>query len=152
MAGTGVDALDVHVLDVMFRPALTVPGQVRVLVELRLIEWGLTQLVDDVTLIASELVTNAVQHTFGPQVRVRFTREPHGVLLGVWDGSDVLPVRGRAAETASNTAGPDAVPLEAGQEDETSGRGLPIVEALATRFGVSLTQPHGKWTWARVSA
>ncbi|RKS79377.1 histidine kinase-like protein [Actinomadura pelletieri DSM 43383] len=147
MAGSGVDAMDVQVLDVTFRPAPTVPGQVRMLVELRLIEWGLAQLVDDVTLIASELVTNAVQHTFGPQIRVRFTREPHGVLLGVWDGSDVLPLRGRVAETASNATGP----LEAGLEDETSGRGLPIVAALATRFGVSRTQPHGKWTWARVS-
>ncbi|MFI0366243.1 ATP-binding protein [Actinomadura sp. 1N219] len=135
-----------------FRTAPTVPGQVRTLVELRLVEWGLAGLVDDVTLIASELATNAVRHTSGKEIRVRFTREPHGVLLKVWDGSDAMPVRGRAVETASDAAVPDAAALEPGHQVGTSGRGLPIVEALAHRWGVTPTEPNGKWTWARVLA
>ncbi|WUH99447.1 ATP-binding protein [Spirillospora sp. NBC_00431] len=139
-------------LDVTFRAARTVPGQVRLLVELRLVEWGLAGLVDDMTLIASELTTNAVCHSSGREIRVRFTREPRGVLLRVWDASDAMPVRGQAVETAADVAAPDAAALESGHLDGMSGRGLPIVEALAYRCGVSRTKPYGKWTWARVLA
>ncbi|TMQ96189.1 ATP-binding protein [Actinomadura soli] len=154
MAGCGVHlgVATTGGLDVTFRAARTVPGQVRTLVELRLVEWGQAGLVDDVTLIASELVTNAVCHTSGKEIRVRFTREPHGVLLQVWDGSDSMPARGRAVETVADAAVPDAAALEAGHQDGTGGRGLPIVEALAHRWGVAPTEPNGKWTWARVLA
>lgn len=117
--------------DTEFLAARTAPGQVRTLVELRLASWGLAGLRDDVTLIASELVTNAIEH--GPsdqRIRVRFTREAHGVLLEVWDFSDAMPVRKQDAEGIG-------------------GRGLPIVETLASECGVHPTKPHGKWVWAR---
>lgn len=118
-------------LDVRFLAALTAPAQVRTLVELRLATWGLAELRDDVTLIASELVTNSVQYAPEREMRVRFTRERRGVLLEVWDSSDAMPVRKRDA-------------------DGLSGRELPIVEALATRCGVCRTEPRGKWVWAAV--
>lgn len=117
------------------------------LVELRLAAWELAGLRDDVTLIASELVTNAIRHTPERRVRVGFTREPRGVLLEVWDSSDAAPVR---KQVASGIATPDAAALEAGHEEGMGGRGLPIVEALAFKCGVSPTRPHGKWVWARV--
>ncbi|WP_433228726.1 ATP-binding protein [Actinomadura formosensis] len=136
-------------LDVTFLAARTAPGQVRALVELRLGAWGLAGLRDEVTLIASELVTNAVRHTPDRKIRVRFTREARGVLLAVWDSCDAMPARKPAA---SDVASPDAAALEAGHEAGTGGRGLPIVEALASACGVSPTVPHGKWVWARVAA
>ncbi|WP_207394257.1 ATP-binding protein, partial [Actinomadura formosensis] len=146
--GGGVSADAVGGLDVTFLAARTAPGQVRALVELRLAAWGLAGLRDEVTLIASELVTNAVRHTPEREIRVRFTREVRGVLLAVWDSCDALPVR----KPASSAASPDAAALEAGHMEETGGRGLPIVEALASACGVSPTVPHGKWVWARVAA
>ncbi|RSN64213.1 MULTISPECIES: sensor histidine kinase [Actinomadura] len=60
----------------------TTPGQVRTLVEFRLTEWGLLGIVDDVQLVASELVTNALRCTPDRKVRVRLTRERDSVLLG----------------------------------------------------------------------
>ncbi len=146
--GGGVSADAVGGLDVTFLAARTAPGQVRAQVELRLAAWGLAGLRDEVTLIASELVTNAVRHTPDRKIRVRFTREARGVLLAVWDSCDALPVR----KPASSAASPDAAALEAGHMEETGGRGLPIVEALASACGVSPTVPHGKWVWARVAA
>ncbi|MFB4304540.1 ATP-binding protein [Actinomadura sp. GTD37] len=119
--------------DVEFLAARTAVGQVRTLVGLRLASWGLSRSCDDVKLIASELVTNAVVHPDegeGGQIRVRFTREACGVLLEVWDSSDSMPVRKEDAE------GP-------------GGRGLAIVEAMASECGVWRTEPHGKWVWAR---
>ncbi|WP_131733027.1 ATP-binding protein [Actinomadura formosensis] len=124
-------------LDMTFLAARTAPGQVRTLVDLRLASWGLAGLRDDVALIASELVTNAILHTPEQQIRVQFTREPCGVLLMVWDSSDALPVRKPPMHTA---------PMRA------DGRGLPIVEALSSKCGISPTRPCGKWIWARVLA
>uniref|UniRef100_UPI003F493C51 ATP-binding protein n=1 Tax=Actinomadura sp. CA-154981 TaxID=3240037 RepID=UPI003F493C51 len=121
-------------LTLEFLAALTAAGQVRTLVGLRLEAWGLARWSEDLCVITSELVTNAVVH--GPEdgtVRVRFSREPDGVLLAVWDSSDALPVR---------REGPEGL----------SGRGLVLVEALASEFGANTTKPHGKWVWARCRA
>lgn len=77
-----------------------------------------------------------LRHAPGPQIRVRLTRERHGVLLEVWDSSDEVP-----EEVAMDGAAPG---------EGTSGRGLPIVAALALECGVTPAEPHGKWAWARV--
>ncbi|MFI0487459.1 ATP-binding protein [Actinomadura sp. 9N215] len=133
-------------LEVRVQAARTTPGLVRTLVESRLVSWGLAVLRDDVTLIASELVTNAVRQTSGREIRVRFTREARGVLLAVWDSSNVLPKRKRAADVMA----PDAAALERENEDDSGGRGLPIVDLLSSECGVNATDPTGKWVWARV--
>lgn len=138
-------------LDMTFLAARTAPGQIRMQVELRLGSWGLAGLIDDVTLIASELVTNAVRYAAEQEVRVRFTREARGVLLAVWDAADGRPVRRRPLAATADDTVPDAAALDIGHDDGTGGRGLPIVEALASECGVALTQPHGKWVWARVA-
>ena len=137
-------------LDVRIPAAQTAPGQVRTLVESRLVSWGLVVLRDDVTLIASELVTNAIRHTSGPEIRVRFTREARGVLLEVWDSSDVPPIPKRTAENLAGDIAPDTEALEC--EDGSGGRGLPIVGLLSSEYGVKATNPAGKWVWSRVSA
>ncbi|WUI04605.1 ATP-binding protein [Spirillospora sp. NBC_00431] len=137
-------------LDMRVRAERTAPGRVRMLVEARLFSWGLAALRDDVTLIASELVTNAIRHTSGREIRVRLTREARSVRLAVWDSSDVLPMRKRTAETIAGDVGPDAAALEPEIEDGSGGRGLPIVDLLSSECGVNATKPTGKWVWARV--
>ncbi|MFI0410415.1 ATP-binding protein [Actinomadura sp. 3N508] len=145
----GEDAVPDAGLGLRCMAARTVPGRVRTLVDLRLVSWGLDVLCDDVTLIASELVTNAIRHTPEQEIRVRFTREADGVLLAVWDASDVLPMRKRTAEAIAGDMSPDASALEMGHD---GGRGLPIVEMLSSECGVTVTDPEGKWVWARVTA
>lgn len=93
--------------------------------------WHLLELYDDVALIVSELVTNAVRHA-GTEVRLRLERLPHGVRLEVADDS-TRPLR-----------------QVVGYADE-GGRGLPLVDALSTRYGVE-GRPDGKVVWAELVA
>ncbi|MBB4937860.1 anti-sigma regulatory factor (Ser/Thr protein kinase) [Streptosporangium album] len=81
---------------------------------------------DDALLLTSELATNAVEHPTGPPRQPGRAREflvtvafvPHGLLITVQDpGSLTVPC-----------------PRDAGQ-DATGGRGLALVNALATRWG-----------------
>ena len=91
--------------------------------------WGVSaELVDDVVLLVSELVTNAVIHG-RPPVEVRLRRSLDSVVLEVHDGATTLPRKQRPAP-----------------EDE-HGRGLLLVALLADRWGTSPT-PHGKSVWA----
>jgi anti-sigma regulatory factor (Ser/Thr protein kinase) len=85
--------------------------------------------VDDVVLVASELVTNAINHTAGP-VEVAAWRAPDGAWrVEVADESTVVPVL------------QDVVPLQ-----QPGGRGLRIVQALATSWGV-VPAGGGKRLW-----
>jgi anti-sigma regulatory factor (Ser/Thr protein kinase) len=104
--------------------------------------WGLEDLTADAELIASELVTNAVQHARprGAAVeapgRCRLTVErpsPSVVWLTVFDPSPRYPVS-RVASA-----------------DEESGRGLAVVEATADRFMVQRAR-NGKAAWAELRA
>ncbi|PKW11741.1 Anti-sigma regulatory factor (Ser/Thr protein kinase) [Streptomyces sp. 1222.5] len=91
------------VLDLL--TALDVPGQVR----------------DDVILVTSELVTNALVHAAGERIACRLHRTADRVRIEVedQDGGPGLPVVGRP--------GPD----------EQHGRGLFLVEALSSDWGVT---------------
>ncbi|MEV0668448.1 ATP-binding protein [Actinomadura luteofluorescens] len=140
-----------HGLDTAFLAAWTAPAQVRMQLSLRLASWGMAAIAEDVELIASELVTNAVRHAGDGEIRVRFTREARGVLLEVWDACDRRPVRRRppgstAAEHPLEVAAPEPY-----HDDGMGGRGLLIVEELAAQCGVVPTGPRGKWVWARVA-
>ncbi|HEY8986204.1 MAG TPA: ATP-binding protein [Streptomyces sp.] len=94
-----------------------------------LTSWGLHSLVDDLTLVVSELVTNAAQHGEGTIVMVLQQRGDL-VLVEVADASPGLPV------TRAQSA-----------EDE-SGRGLALVEALSDDWGCrARAHRGGKWVW-----
>lgn len=136
-------------LDTAFLAAWTAPAQVRMQLSLRLASWGMSRITEDVALIASELVTNAVRHAGEGEVRVRFTREAHGVLLEVWDACDRRPVVRREPGTPSAERPLDAAGPDPGDDDGMGGRGLLIVERLAVECGVVPTDPRGKWVWAR---
>ncbi len=120
--------------------AADVPGVRSALVE-TLLEWGIPaggELVHTIGLIASELVTNAVNHAgvFTPSIVVTLRLGDDGTLeLGVRDNSRDVP--------RPTAASPEA----------THGRGTAIVDALLTEYGGGLTaerHPDGKTVWARL--
>lgn len=91
--------------------------------------------IDDVVLVASELVSNAVVHSPAQvaegDLDVAWEVQPDCVVIKVVDTSPDLPHRRSSAST------------------DTRGRGLSIVAALALDWGVTRTG-SGKQVWARV--
>ncbi len=119
-------------LDVDARPE-SVP-QARVFARGLLDVWGEADLRDDVDLLVTELMTNAVLHAPG-RARVEVAREADGVRLAVLDSSPTTPVR-RSVSGAS-----------------TTGRGLNLLSALSSSWGVTPREDGlpGKAVWCRVA-
>ena len=87
--------------------------------------------VDDVVLVISELVGNAVTHSGDGDLDVAWTVEDDVVIVRVHDAS------------------PEAPQLRHVDASSTNGRGLAIVAALALEWG-SHRVGNGKQVWARV--
>ena len=111
-------------------------------------EWKLSHLAEATELIVSELVTNSLRASAGlttsrfagkfsvgtPPVRLWLYSDGERVLIQVWDGNDEMPAREDVDPSAE------------------SGRGLLIVESLATDWGASpLAKSTGKIVWALVT-
>jgi anti-sigma regulatory factor (Ser/Thr protein kinase) len=95
---------------------------------------GLTvELVDDAELLASEVVTNAVRHG-GPVIEFAVAVDAASLTVRVSDGSSRLP------SLRSDSAA-----------DEPSGRGLKMVEQVASEWGVELVTGDGKTVWFRLN-
>jgi anti-sigma regulatory factor (Ser/Thr protein kinase) len=92
-------------------------GQMRRLVEARLLLCRLPELVDPMLLVTSELVTNALQHGEGPGVSLLLASYTTHARLCVRDGSHATPR------------------LLAPSVSAESGRGLFLVEATARELG-----------------
>jgi len=98
----------------------------------RVCEAGVPQSVrDDVLLVASELVGNAVRHGGPGPLRLLVDVRPGSVRVGVGDGAPGSPLV-----------------REAGHLDR-GGRGMLLVERLASAWGVIEELP-GKQVWARL--
>ncbi len=110
-----------------------------------LAEWGLHDLAEAAELIVSELVTNAVRASTGPDGRprydgaglpvviVRLGTDGIRVMIEVWDGIAGAPV--------AEHAGPD----------DEGGRGLVLVEALCARWSWQAVPGWpGKVVWAEL--
>lgn len=94
--------------------------------------WGIDE-ADDLRIVASELITNAVLHgRSAPSVCVRHD-DPGSITIEVGDDSPGEPTPGRSGDGAS------------------LGLGLEIVAALAEDWGVRRTD-GGKVVWARLAA
>jgi DNA-binding NarL/FixJ family response regulator len=89
--------------------------------------WHCDELFDVVGLLTSELVTNAILHAHS-DIELNVTLRPDAIRIDVADHSADLPSLRTAAE------------------EDTSGRGLGLVEALATSWGVD-ERPGGKSVW-----
>ncbi|WP_413808713.1 ATP-binding protein [Streptomyces sp. OE57] len=104
-------------------------------------QWNIPELLDEVALVVSELVTNALRHALSgtaaagaPErpVRLHLMRGPSRLVCAVRDPSEVGPVSG-----------------EAGCGEE-SGRGLQLVESFTDGWGWQplAGAPRGKIVWA----
>lgn len=87
----------------------------------------------DVELVASELATNAIQHA-GTDFDVRVELTPGIVFLEVTDAGTDTPRQNTEL-----------------RDDASRGRGLHIVERLATDWGIRRADPGpGKTVWVRL--
>ena len=101
--------------------------------------WGAAHRGDDITLVMSELMTNALRHTRpqpGRPVRVGLLQSSpgSGVLCAVADPSPALP---RLREPG---------------RDGESGRGLHVVGELSDQWGCTPPDHAGKVVWAMFAA
>ncbi|MGW0331380.1 ATP-binding protein [Streptomyces sp. NPDC003011] len=105
----------------------------RRLVRTALTAWGLEQLIEDATLVITELVSNAVHHGRLPTIRVIVSRPAENwVRVGVVDRSKVIP-------TMRTDSGGDQI----------RGRGLLLVDAVTERWGTDLYH-WGKQVWGEL--
>jgi anti-sigma regulatory factor (Ser/Thr protein kinase) len=105
------------------------PATARQLCAAACCDWALEPLTDVCTLLVSELVTNAVQHGRGA-ISLEMTAEPAGLRVAVGQSEPMPP------PSPGGMSGLDAV----------SGRGLAIVDALATQWGSDVDE-HGTTFW-----
>ncbi|UNO42149.1 ATP-binding protein [Streptomyces sp. MST-110588] len=105
-------------------------GRVRRIGRAKLTVWGLSALVDDVQLLISELVTNGFRHGSGRHITFRLVIGAGLLLMEVDDGSSVRPQ------------------LRDAGTDSLSGRGLFLVDAIASSWGVS---SDGTRTWCTLN-
>ena len=111
-----------------FTPGPTSPRAVRLFTTHLLKRWGLGSQIDVVSIIVSELTTNAVVHA-GTPFQVVLSRRKNGLRIAVHDSSGALPVLAQPEATA------------------TSGRRMGIVAALSSDWGID-QGPAGKTVWA----
>jgi anti-sigma regulatory factor (Ser/Thr protein kinase) len=112
---------------------LTSARQARSVVRQALAAWRMGQLADDAELLASELVANAAEHGDGKPISLALRQhaepgEQPGITCEVADTSSAMP----------QSTEPDPA--------SERGRGLAIVNALATSSGVRASQA-GKTSW-----
>jgi anti-sigma regulatory factor (Ser/Thr protein kinase) len=91
--------------------------------------WRLDALADSVVLVVSELVTNAVRYGRQP-IGLTMRARQHDVCVEVRDANPALPSRDNAPDTAE------------------SGRGMDIVETVASTSGVIEIPGDGKDVFA----
>ena len=110
-------------------PVTTSASEARAFVQAHLVEHGLSYLVEDVRLVVSELVTNAVLHARTP-LTLRIEGLHFCVMVSVQDQSPSVPV------------------VTDEDRDATSGRGLDIIEQFSDFWGLDAGTDGGKSVWA----
>jgi anti-sigma regulatory factor (Ser/Thr protein kinase) len=109
------------------------PAAARHLVATLVRGWQLEPLIDAAELVVTELVTNAILHAPGEDsCELELVAHAGRLRITVANGSAIRPV---VAEL---------------QPDQTHGRGLHAVEALATRWGVD-DHHGGKRVWGELA-
>ncbi|GGV85575.1 magnesium or manganese-dependent protein phosphatase [Streptomyces gelaticus] len=105
----------------------------RTIVRQALTDWEMAELADDAELVTGELLVNVLLHTEGGAVlTLEVLPEPvRRVRLSVQDRSSAWPRRRTPGETA------------------TSGRGLLLLDAIATRWGIE-PRGEGKAVWCEI--
>ncbi|HVT64626.1 MAG TPA: SpoIIE family protein phosphatase [Mycobacteriales bacterium] len=112
------------------------PAAVRVaraFIEREALARGAAIVVDDLALITAELIANAVQHG-APPISIAISGDADLIRIEVADANPRPPIR--PAVSLSNM----------------TGRGLALIAALATNWGVERAPAGGKVVWAEVTA
>lgn len=109
----------------------------RLLAAHQLAQWGMphgTAASDAATLVVAELAANAALHgrVPGRDFALRLAHDPHARVLRI-EVSDTHPAHPTRVRPSSN---------------DTHGRGLVLVDAIATRWGVLDRTGPGKTVWA----
>lgn len=112
------------------RPVPASAALARLFVERTLGDWGCNGLLDASRLLVSELVTNAVLHA-RTDVELSVRLVPRGVRVEVSDGSSGAPV------------------VRHYEDEAMTGRGLALVEELASTWGVD-ERAGGKTVWFEI--
>jgi anti-sigma regulatory factor (Ser/Thr protein kinase) len=107
------------------------PSVARTFTRETLTRWRLMASYDDVALVVSELVTNAVMHA-GGTITVELHRLDHSVRVVVADDSVALPIE------------------RPGAADDEAGRGMQLVAAVARDWGAVTWADGGKVVWAEM--
>lgn len=105
----------------------------RTIVRQALTDWNMAELADDAELVTGELLVNVLLHTEGGAVlTLEVLPEPvRRIRLSVQDRSSAWPRRRTPGETA------------------TSGRGLLLLDAITTRWGIE-PRGEGKAVWCEI--
>jgi anti-sigma regulatory factor (Ser/Thr protein kinase) len=106
------------------------PKRLRRIIRAALNYWGRPDLIDGAELLLSELATNALQHAQGPDIGVRVYLRDDECVIEVNDGSPRRPV------------------LRCAEPDHENGRGLLIIRAVASDWGVN---DDSTTTWCTLS-
>ncbi|MFD5425963.1 ATP-binding protein [Streptomyces sp. NPDC127084] len=110
-------------------------AEVRSFAERTLKAWHMTAQADDVQLCVSELASNAVNHGTRPgspsAFRVRMDASDARIRIEIEDSDPLTAPRVRQAA-----------------HGDTGGRGMQIVDALASAWGYENHAPEGKAVWS----
>lgn len=117
-----------HQLETRFDARPNAVSDVRRTVRECMTRWGLTELEEDAVLVSSELAANAVMHGAGASLIFSLKHTREGLRIEVSDGSRSRPK------------------LRSTSPEDEHGRGLQLVNTLASRWGVA-PLPDGKATW-----
>lgn len=105
--------------------------EARSLVRGLLEQWGRDELIEDASLVVTELVANAVEHAHSA-CQLAVTRSNGGVRIEVQDAGEGTPEPQAPSATAEG------------------GRGLLIIAALSTAWGIE-DAPQGKTVWVELA-
>ena len=97
-----------------------------------LAEWDLVELTDDIVLVVSEMLANALHHADGGVAAIRIHRRPDAVVIEVSDHGASAPLLGQPAF------------------DDDRGRGMFLIDRLADRWGFRRTD-DGKVVWCEMA-
>ncbi len=98
----------------------------------RLAEWGLESIRDDALLVTSELAANAITHAHS-DCRLRISLMPATLRIDVIDTGSGTPEPQPPSETLEH------------------GRGLHLVAAVTTAWGLEMVPEDGKVVWAELA-
>ncbi|MEO5842909.1 MAG: ATP-binding protein [Acidimicrobiales bacterium] len=116
-----------------FAPSSSSPAAARRFVQSSMREWRHEDRIDDTVLIVSELVTNSIEYSSSDAVSVNLACAAGNVYIAVSDtATNSLPVLRRPGQGTH------------------AGRGLRIVSASATWWGVT-ADAHAKTVWAELA-